>query len=37
MELNDDNIDNNLIEVFQNILKKEKITTNSKQDQLEIK
>ena len=35
MELNDDNVDNNLIEEFQNILRKEKISTNSKQDQLE--
>ena len=35
LELNDDNVDNNLIEEFQNILRKEKISTNSKQDQLE--
>ena len=34
-ELNDDNIDNNLIEEFQKILKKEKTSSNSKQDQLE--
>ncbi len=33
--LNDDNTDNNLIEDFLNILKKEKLSTNSKQDQLE--
>jgi ubiquitin-protein ligase len=34
-KINEENVDNNLIEEFKNILKKEKISTNSKQDQLE--
>ena len=35
-DINNDNINNNLIEEFKNILAKEKISTNSKQEQLEI-
>ena len=34
-DINNDNINNNLIEEFKNILAKEKISTNSKQEQLE--
>ena len=34
-KINEENVDNNLIEEFKNILKKEKLSTNSKQDQLE--